>query len=162
MNSEHLETYLNDHYAGSVAGVELTKRCLGNNSEGALGMFLRDVLADIEADQASLEDVIGRLDMRLNKAKTATAWLGEKVTRLKLNDKVLEYSDLSRLEELEALLLGIRGKLALWNVLETALADDVRVADIDFSELGRRAEKQLEGAESHHREAAKRAFLGSD
>jgi len=52
-----------------------------------------------------------------NPAKLAAAWLAENVGRLKLNGQFLQYSDLSRLLELEGLGLGIHGKMDLWRGL---------------------------------------------
>ena len=46
-------------------------------------------------------------------------WTGEKLGRLKLNGQLLGYSPLSRLIELEGLMLGIAGKLAMWIALSS-------------------------------------------
>lgn len=155
--NEHLQTYLNDHLAGSVAGVELARRCHTSNPEGALGDFLAVLAREIEEDQGILESLVKHTG-GINRVKTATGWLGEKLSRAKLNDALSEYSDLSRLEELEALLLGVRGKLALWTVLEATVATQPPFADIDFSRLKSRAEGQLEGLEHHRLEAARLAL----
>ena len=102
-----------DHLAGSVAGRELAERCLTSNAESPFGNFLRDFLTEIEEEQAVLKTLLGRLDGRENPLKTAAAWLGEKAGRVKFNDRLVRYSDLSRLEELEGLVMGVRSKLAL-------------------------------------------------
>ena len=149
MNNDHLTTYLNDHLAGSVAGIELVERCLSNNEATPLGTYLNTLVSEIKQDQAVLKEVLKRLGGGVNPLKTTAAWLGEKAGRVKLNNKLFDYSELSRLEELEGLLLGVRGKLALWTALETAVTADTRLSGVDFGSLARRAEEQLETLEQH-------------
>ena len=93
-----------------------------------------------------------------NPLKKMSAWLFSKVSRLKLETALLEYSDLTRLEELEALMLGVRGKLTLWHTLDSVCASDHRFDDVDFDRLQHRAQRQLEGLKKHHLEAARHAF----
>lgn len=159
MRDEHLNTYLNDHLAGSVLALEL----LGKSGEQNAGTPLEGVLtrlaAEIEADQAVLKDVIARLGGGENPVKKAVAWMGEKLARLKTDNAPFQYSDLTRLEELELLLLGVRGKLALWEVLEELSASDARLAGLDFAGLAARARAQLEEIEKQRRNAARLAFL---
>jgi hypothetical protein len=75
--------------------------------------------------------------------KVAAAWLSEKATRLKLNGELLRYSDLSRLEELELLALGVRGKLAMWDALILTHAKDRRLEGRDLEGARYRARSQL-------------------
>lgn len=159
MNNDHLTTYLNDHLAGSVAGVELVERCLSNNEATPLGAYLTTLLIEFKEDQAALKDVLERLGGGVNPLKTTAAWLGEKAGRVKLNNQLFAYSDLSRLEELEGLLLGVRGKLALWTALETVVAADARLSGVAFGRLAQRAEEQLNTLEQHRLAAARKAFL---
>ena len=105
-----LHIYLNDHLAGSVAGSELARRCRDENRGTPLAEFLDDLVRQIEEDQLALEAIMDAVGAARNPAKLAAAWLAEKVGRLKLNGQLLQYSDLSRLLELEGLGLGIHGK----------------------------------------------------
>jgi hypothetical protein len=159
MRDEHLNTYLNDHLAGSVLALEL----LGKAQEQNAGTPLEGVLArlhdEIEADQAVLKDVIARLGGGENPVKKAVAWMGEKLARLKTDNAPFQYTDLTRLEELELLLLGVRGKLALWEVLEELAATDERLTGFDFGQLSARAREQLGEIERQRRNAARLAFL---
>jgi hypothetical protein len=93
-----------------------------------------------------------------NVAKTTLAWIAERTGRLKLNGRLLSYSPLSRVEELEALRLGVEGKLALWRALKETRATDPRLKGIDLDELARRAEGQRDELESMRLEAASQAF----
>lgn len=155
-----LQIYLNDHLAGSVAGKELVDRCLGNNPDGPLGDFLRRLQGELVEDQTALRGVLESFGGTENLAKEAAGWLAEKLGRLKLNSKLSGYSDLSRLEELEALVLGIRGKMALWDTLEEVAATRGPLHGLDLPLLQERARWQHEETEMHRREAARRA-LGS-
>lgn len=158
MKDQNLRTYLNDHRAGAEAGLQLAEDCRDHNPTGPLHDFLSALVTEIEEDIEQLEQLHGRLHSAENPLKKTSAWLFSKVSRLKLENALLEYSDLSRLEELEALMLGVRGKLALWNTLEAVCASDPRFEHVEFDELQHRAQRQLEGLRKHHLEAARQAF----
>jgi hypothetical protein len=149
-SSELLPIYLNDHLAGSSAGLDLAKRTAKENEGTEFGEPLKDLAAQIEADRAVLEDVLARLDVKRDQLKVGAGWLGEKLGRLKLNGRLLEYSPLSRVIELEGLIAGVNAKLALWRTLAAAAADEPRIADIDFVHLIARGEEQLVGLTGHH------------
>jgi hypothetical protein len=137
-------------------GKELVESCLASNAETPLGDFLAQLLSDIEEERGVLKGVLERLGSGTNPVKTAVTWLGEKASRIKLGGAPGAYTDLNRFEELELLLLGVRGKLALWQALE-AVADD-RLRSVDFAALSARAEGQLEHIEQHRLRAAHAAF----
>lgn len=159
MNDESLRTYLNDHLAGSAAGKELAEQCATSNPGTPLGTFMQGLVAKIENEQEIAKDLLERLGGTVNTAKSAVGWLGEKASRLKLNNPLQTYTDLNRLEQVEGMLLGVRGKLALWTALGVTVATDVRFSDVDFDELGRRAEQQLDELERYRLAAAREAFL---
>jgi uracil-DNA glycosylase family 4 len=69
-----------------------------------------------------------------------TAWLGEKVSRLKLRHHAGD--GLGLFESLEFLSLGITGKLKLWRALEVATTSNPRLRGLDFHQLAARAETQ--------------------
>jgi hypothetical protein len=150
LSSELLPIYLNDHLALATAGRDLARRSAGANEGSELGDFLAGLAADIDADRELLVDVMARLAISRDPIKLGAAWLGEKVGRLKLNGRLLEYSPLSRVIELEALIAGVNGKLALWRTLAAAAPTEPRIADIDFTQLVGRAEEQLEALEARH------------
>ena len=77
---------------------------------------------------------------------------------LKLNGQLRGYSPLSRVVELEGLLLGVTGKRGLWVTLGGLTGDrPVLVAD-ELVGLRQRAETQLEGLETHRTRAVADAF----
>lgn len=140
---QRLGIYLNDHLAGAIAGTELAKRSANNNKGSELGEFLSQLAEDIDHDRRSLEHVMKVLDIKKNPAKEVAAWLSEKAGRLKLNGQVIGYSDLSKLVELEALSLGVKGKQCLWQSLKELGDEDDR---IDASEVDRLIERALSQA----------------
>jgi hypothetical protein len=153
-SSQLLPIYLNDHLALATAGRDLAHRSAGSNKGTELGDFLTPFAADVVADRQQLLDVMARLDITQDRIKVGAAWLGEKLGRLKLNGRLLEYSPLSRVIELEGLIAGVNAKLALWRTLAAAAAEEPRIADIDFAHLIERARRQLEGLDAHHGNAA--------
>jgi hypothetical protein len=161
MNKKLLGIYLNDHLAGSTAGLELARRARGANEGTALGAFLATIAEEIEEDRKTLEGVIEDLGVRKDPAKVAAGWAIEKAGRLKLNGQLKGYSPLSRLVELEGLALGVTGKLALWKALRL-LAEQEPVLDAAaFDRLVERAEEHQRGLEEHRLVAAREA-LGAE
>ena len=156
--STRLATYLNDHLGGSATGRELARRALANNRANEYGVALEDVVRQIEEDVGALEAVMDRLGVKPDRVKEAMGWTFEKVGRLKLNGQLLGYSPLSRLVELEGLMLGITGKRAMWVTLSSVLAGDPRLDGIDFDHLAERAREQRRTVERLRRQAAREAL----
>lgn len=155
--SEALGTYLNDHLAGSVAAVEMVERAIEENAGTPLAAALRELLVAIREDQDVLRRLLARLDVRESQVKKAGAWLAEKAGRLKLGDT--GEAALHRLEMLEALALGIQGKLALWRALQrVADRHPALLAGVDLGALERRAREQHERVEACRVEAALQAL----
>jgi len=153
-----LATYLNDHLAGATVGVELANRVAGSNRGTSYGAPLARLSREIEEDRATLEDVMRRLGVRKDRVKVALSWSVEKVGRLKPNDRLLTYSPLSRLEEMEILSLGVEGKLAMWEALREAHGGDRRLAKFDLDELIKRARSQRRRLETQRLKAASEAL----
>ncbi|MQA98716.1 MAG: hypothetical protein GEU78_00240 [Actinobacteria bacterium] len=158
MSEDLLGIYLNDHLAGSVVGHELVKRTHASNEGTPLGDFLNLLAEEIEEDRRALTDVMDRLGVRRNPAKQAGGWVVEKLGRLKPNGRLLGYSDLSRVLELEGLTIGITGKLALWRNLQALAQVDERLATAPIEEVIRRSERQLRDLQEYRVEAARTAF----
>jgi hypothetical protein len=160
MNDKLLKIYLNDHLAGSMAGLELAKRCSSNNEGTPLGDFLETLTKEIETDKSELEALMDTLGAPKDPVKQLAAWAGEKLGRLKMNGQLTGYSDLSRLEELEGLSLGVEGKLSLWRSLKNVSDHDPRLATADLERLCDRAAEQRKALEDHRLEAATKALAG--
>jgi hypothetical protein len=145
----YLATYLNDHLGGATGGVELAGRLRASNRGTDYGPPLERILVEIEEDRATLELVIDRLGFSQGRVKPAGAWVAEKLSRLKPNGRLRGYSPLSRVLELEGLLIGITGKMALWKAL--GQLEGVKRLGIDFAQLGDRASAQRSAVDDLHR-----------
>jgi hypothetical protein len=137
-----LATYLNDHLAGSTVGLELAKRARGSNEGNEYGQVLTRVAREIEEDREALQKLMDALEIGRDRPKLMAAWTAEKLGRLKPNGRLFSYSPLSRLVELEALGLGISGKLSLWQTLAAIADQDARLDPAELARLAERAERQ--------------------
>lgn len=116
-----LSIYLRDHHAASAAGVALARRALGAN---------HPLSQQIARDRKTLEEVMRQLSVPPSAMKVRLVRVAERLGRLKLNGRLLRRSPLSRIVELEVLVVGIRGKEALWTALRAAGLDLHRI-DLD-------------------------------
>jgi hypothetical protein len=137
-----LAVYLQDHHAGSVTGLNLARRIAGENRGTPYGEELAGIADEIEADQRTLEELMAELDIGTDRIKDTVAWGGEKLGRLKPNARWFSYSPLSRLLELEGLMLGVTGKLGLWRALERVAPEIEGLDGFDFAALAARAADQ--------------------
>jgi hypothetical protein len=161
MADDALGVYLNDHLAGSAAGIELAEKLRDNNQGTELGTIMAALHRDIVQDRDTLEELMARLDVERHPVKEAAGWALEKLTRLRLNPALTGSAELTRLLETEALSLGIEGKLAMWLALkEAAAAGDRRLAGTDLDRLIERARGQRRSLEPHRLAAAVRSFAG--
>lgn len=153
--TDYLAILLNDHFAGATLGVELARRTsAANREEPEFGAPLARVRAEIEADRETLAAVMEARGVLRDPVKPAAAWLAEKLGRLKPNGQLRGYSPLSRVVELEGLVIGITGKLRLWRLL--AERDEPRFDSFDFGALAERAESQRQTVEGLQAAAARR------
>ena len=141
MDRKLLGIYLNDHLAGATLGVELARRVRRANEGTGYGEFLDRLCAEIEEDRAELEALMKRLGVGRDRIKVGAAWAAEKAGRLKLNGQLHGYAPLSRVEELEALMLGVEGKLALWRGLRELDAAERGIDDNALARLVDRAQR---------------------
>ena len=141
-----LRIYLQDHHAASAGGVALAKRALGPS---------HPLAKQIARDRHALERVMRQLSITPSALKVGTVRSAELVGRLKLNGRIFERSPLSSVIELETLVVGVRGKEALWTALQQA---DMALDDVDLEALVESARAQGAKLESLRRSAAAKAF----
>ncbi|HYP29734.1 MAG TPA: hypothetical protein VE262_23680 [Blastocatellia bacterium] len=158
MADEHIATYLNDHLAGSVVAVELLEHLEEAHADNAIGRFVAELRADIEADRQELESFMDRLNVNRSLARRATAWLTEKVAELKLRVDDPSGGALRLLEALEAVEVGVEGKRALWTALAAAAEDAPDLRLLDYERLTQRAMEQHRRLEEVRLIAAKKAL----
>ena len=160
MNEKYLRIYLQDHLAGSTAGLGLARRLRGENEGTDYGAPLAKVADEIEADRRQLEGIMEDLGFGGDRLKNITAWGFEKLGRLKLNGELTRYSPLSRVVELEGLLTGITGKKGLWIALLEVAPSEPRLEAALLERLRDRAEEQRTTVEELRQKAAREAFVG--
>jgi hypothetical protein len=150
---KYLGIYLNDQLALGVGWRQLARRAAGANHGTPPGEALSEVAREIAEDVQTFEGIMQRLGVPKSRAKVAGAVVGERLGRLKLNGSLTSYSPLSRFVELEFLVLGITGKIQLWETLRDLAGLGERLPDVDFDALIARAEVQRERLEPFRQEA---------
>jgi hypothetical protein len=160
VDEKYLRIYLQDHLAGSTAGLELARRARGSNEGTDYGPPLAKIADEIEADRRHLQGIMEDLGFGGDKLKNVAAWGLEKVGRLKLNGELTSYSPLSRVVELEGLLTGITGKRALWVSLLELVPGEPRLDAALLERLRDRADEQRATVEELRERAAREAFGG--
>ncbi|MPY57576.1 hypothetical protein FNH08_10505 [Streptomyces spongiae] len=142
--------YLNDHLAGATAGVERARH-LAKASRGTALSPAVDLLAtEIAQDREILKELMRRLDVPVRRYKICAGWLLERAGRLKSNGRVVRRSPLSTTVELEALRMGVTGKLAVWQTLRRLSDTEDRLDPRLCDDLLERAERQLQTLEELH------------
>ena len=152
-----LDSYLNDHLAGSVAALELIAHCAHLYKGKPLAGFFTKMYAQIAADQNTLRDLMSRLSIEESKVRQAGAWAGEKLGRALLAIAGNEPDGLGLLLALEGLVMGIVGKALLWRALAAANLSKLEI--FDFEELRRRAAEQIKRAQAEQVRSARRALV---
>lgn len=161
MNAKHLTNYLKDHFAGSVAAVELLDHLISSNRGQIHEQFLIQLRQEVGEDQDVLSGLLRDLHADPGAVRNTTAFLSEKLARIKLLLEDPSGGQLARLEKLEALALGIDGKRALWRSL-FAIAEVIpALRELDLTRLDQRAEDQRGRVEKIRMEAARDAFVST-
>jgi hypothetical protein len=119
-----LRIYLNDHLAAATVATRLARRCLRSNRGTELGGALDELARDLADDRRTLEALMAAQGIRRNRAKQAAGVVAERLGLLKLNGRIVHYSPLSRVLELEGLGLLVAFNGSLWRTLgNDALAE---------------------------------------
>lgn len=161
MNQERLRIYLEDHAAIMVGERELIRRCYENNPDSRLGEYLQNLEQEVSLQQTDLESVAQSQGIEngwSSQLKSGAAWIAEKLGRLKPNDRLSEYSDLSRLVELESLLATVAQRRLFWESI-AALQSLHLPASVHPDTHLKNCRAQIEQLETYHRSAAALAFL---
>lgn len=151
-----LRIYLRDHHATAVAGTELAKRAAKSNQDTSFGPLLEELRGETLADLQAFEDIMSRLGVTPARGKDGALWAAEKIGRLKLNGSLTGYSPLSRVIELEGLVLSAQGNRVMWRAL-LQLAD-ARLDEDELKVLENRAEDHSRRLQEAHLEAVRIAF----
>jgi hypothetical protein len=137
-----LGIYLNDHLAGATGGVELINRLAAKFSDRSARPQLGRLAAEISQDRQTLLAIMAAAGVQPQRVRVMAGWAAEKLGRTKLNGYLLHRSPLSDVIELETMLVGIGGKVAVWGSLATLSARDHRFDGDQLQELITRAHRQ--------------------
>ena len=160
LRMDHLGIYLNDHLAGSTAGVELARRIARAHKGSTTGGILDLLAEEIAEDREALLGTMGTLGVPVRQYKVYAGWIGEKIARLKPNGGLLSRSPLSHLLELEIMRLGIEGKASGWRTLRAVADHNERLNADELDQLIIRARRQADAVEELRTETAAALFGG--
>jgi hypothetical protein len=153
-----LRIYMRDQLALGVLWREIARRAHSSSNGTPEGEALGRVAAAIAEDVSLFEQMMRRLGFGTRTPKALLAVAAERAGRLKLNGRILSRSPLSRFEELDFLVMGIDGKVVLWENLRDGAGLGARLPDINFDGLIERARRQRAELEPFHAEAARAAL----
>ena len=162
LGRDYLKIYLEDHYAGATAGLELARRAAGANRGTPYGDVLEPIAREIEEDRDALRAIMTMLGVGPDRFKVAGAWAGEKAGRLKLNGHLTGYSPQSRVVELEGLVVGVTGKRCLWAALRHIEPLEPRLDREQLELLLQRADGQLDTLEEQRLKAVNEAVAAAE
>ena len=160
-NAELLGIYINDHLASATGGIELVSRMLGVHRGSRHEEPLEQLLSELREEKASLLSVMTALDVPVSQYKQLGVWVAEKVTRAKLNGRLLSRSPLSDLVEFEFLASGVRAKRSGFETLRIVAEVEPRLPKAELDRLIDQANRQYEWLTRARREVAADVFGGS-
>lgn len=155
-----LGIYCNDHLAASTGGVELVSRMLGRHRGDRYEQPLEQLLDELREERTALRATMAALGLPVRSYKQLASWVAEKVTRGKLNGRLLSRSPLSDLVEFEFISTAVLGKRAGFETLREIADIDRRVDAALLDRLIDQANKQHEWLSEARREVAAGIFGG--
>lgn len=158
MTDDILRTYLNDHLAGATAAIELLQHLTKYRSGSDAQQRYVQLSQEIEEDRQVLQDILARLGGTESPVRKAAGWLSSKLGQVKMVLDDTGDDQLRVLEALEALSLGIQGKLLLWGAMATAASRVPLLQSVDFGRLQQRAHDQFEQVDGERLQVAKVAL----
>lgn len=159
-NRDLLGIYCNDHLMASTGGVELVSRMLGEHRESPYAARLEELLAQLREERSALLTMMKALGIPVRQYKQVATWLAEKVSRLKLNGRLLSRSPLSSLIEFEFIANAVLGKRAGFETLRQIAQVDSRLDAALLDRLIHQANDQHRWLIEARREIAAEVFGG--
>jgi hypothetical protein len=156
--TEPLQIYLNDHLAGSVAGITMMETLAEQAGDSNLATKLRQLAAEVKEDQDLLRETLDRLDGRPNRLTQAAAWVSEKAGEGRLALSSRSHPALGLMQGLESVALGLRGKRGVFRVLAELARTDPRLAGRPYAAREARTAAQEDMVEEERMAAARTAF----
>jgi hypothetical protein len=159
-NLDLLGIYGNDHLAASTGGIELVSRMLSRHRGGRYEAKLEQLLDQLREERSALRASIEALGLPVRQYKQLGAWIGEKLSRAKLNGHLLSRSPLSDLVEFEFISTAVLAKRAGFETLREIAAVDTRLDAALLDRLIAQADGQHDWLADARREVAAGVFGG--
>jgi hypothetical protein len=154
-----LDSYLNDHLAGSISALEVIAHWAEAHKGEPTGSFFVETEKEIKADQETLRGIMRTLGIEESKVRKAGAWAAEKIGRARLIIAGDDPGSLGLVLTLEGLIMGVTGKKLMWVALSAAKLP--RLNSYNLEQLQRDAEQQVERIEAERMSAVRQAFTGA-
>lgn len=152
-------TYLQDHLTGSRGALELLEYLGEHAEDAAFRLDAPALTGEFQDERQVLEGLVSELGGEgLPLLKEVGAWMGEKLSRLKLGGLGGAVQGLPLFEAVEALVLGIRGKIALWDALETVAEENDAFPRRAFAALREQGLAQFARMETHRLRLARQVL----
>jgi hypothetical protein len=148
IDEARLATYLQDHYAGSSAGIELFKRAASQQTDPVVRTALAKMTQEVEEERTALERYLAAVGAKPDQLKNAGAWFAEKLGRLKPNGELIRRSPLSDVVELESLRIAVEGKAAGFRTLRELANDEPHFDAAELDSLLTQVAQQIEDLEA--------------
>jgi hypothetical protein len=139
-----LIAYLRDHLAGARFAISLLHDLSSQVIDRTVAETAAGLLPAIEEDRSALEDCLRPLGDDGSKLNDVTAWVAQKASRFKLRLN----EPFGLFEAIEMLSLGVLGKLAMWNALNSLKVAGLGVKHFDCDRLILRARDQHQQLET--------------
>ena len=159
-NLDLLGVYCNDHLAAATGGIELVSRMLGRHRGGPYEARLEELLDELREERAAVRRSMGALGIPVRQYKQIGSWLGEKISRAKLNGHLLSRSPLSDLVEFEFIATAVLAKRAGFETMREIAAVEPRLDGEALERMIAQADKQHDWLADVRREVAAEVFGG--
>jgi hypothetical protein len=159
-NPDLLGIYCNDHLAAATGGIELVTRMLGRHRGTSYEQHLEQLLDELREERSGLAATMASLSLPVRQYKQIGSWVAEKISRGKLNGRLLSRSPLSDLVEFEFIATAVLAKRAGFETLRALAEVDPRVDRALLHRLIDQADRQHTWLAEIRREVAAAVFGG--
>lgn len=159
-NPELLAIYCNDHLAAATGGIELVSRMIGRHRGGTYEGRLEGLLDELREERTALRTTIDSLGLPVRQYKLIASWVAEKLSRGKLNGRLMSRSPLSDLVEFEFIATAVLAKRAGFETLRALGESEHRIDAALFERLIDQADRQHRWLAEARREVAEQVFGG--
>ncbi len=159
-NHDLLGVYCNHHHPAATGGIELVSRMLGRHRGGRHEARLEELLDELREERTVVRNSMAALDIPVRQYKQIGSWLGEKVSRAKLNGHLLSRSPLSDLVEFEFIATAVLAKRAGFETMREIAAVPPRLDGAALERMSAQADTQHDWLADVRREVAAEVFGG--